>query len=111
MGKRRTKSLNHDRYIQQFENGVYQKADADHQSSYKFKFDTNGGWPWDWFGLHDRLYKGTIYIPITQNRLQGATAAGTNIKQGVSVGVESQYQRGTMRKNFNDTSSEKLGNI
>jgi hypothetical protein len=31
--------------------------------------------------MHNSLYKGTIYIPLTENTLQAGFAAGTNFNQ------------------------------
>jgi hypothetical protein len=43
---------------------------------HKYDLDVDSWWPGDWFGLHDEIYKGTIYIPINTNELAGATASG-----------------------------------
>lgn len=62
-------------------------------------FDEDESWnpadinAFDWY---TRLYQGTIFIPITQNALQGINAAGTTIKKSYAHDVERITQRGVM---------------
>lgn len=57
------------------------------------KPDWGGFFPGDWFGMYDSIYEGTIYIPISNNKLQGSTASGNKIKPQNAYGKESEYQR------------------
>lgn len=57
------------------------------QSNYKIDVD-------NWYDLngHNTVYKGSIYIPITNNQLQALTASGKSIKEGSAIQKETEYQ-------------------
>lgn len=63
--------------------------------------DWGGLWPGDWFGLSDSIYEGTIYIPISNNKLQGATAAGNKVKAGTAKAFEEEFQSFQKLRNYN----------
>lgn len=100
-----------DQYIDMFENALYKKkSEGDQGREHKVNFDRNTWYnPADWFGMHNSLYKGTIYIPLTENTLQAGFAAGTNFNQEQSQNLESIYQVGEAAKNMRPTSSNLLG--
>lgn len=52
-----------------------------------FDIDRNLAW-WN----NDTIYKGTIYIPITNNQLTALTASGQNPKESVAMQKEYEYQ-------------------
>lgn len=47
-----------------------------------------GGFSWN----NDNIYKGSIYIPITNNQLKGLTASGQHVKEGPAMEKEYEYQ-------------------
>lgn len=102
---------NLDAYINMFENALYRKkTEGDQGKEYKFNFDRHSSLnPFDWFDNYDKLYKGTIYIPLTENALQAGMAAGTNIKQYQADNLQETYQVGDIAKNMRPTSSNLLG--
>lgn len=57
------------------------------QSNYKIDVD-------NWYDLngYNTVYKGSIYIPITNNQLQALTASGKSIKEGSAIQKETEYQ-------------------
>lgn len=57
------------------------------QSNYKIDVDN-----WFDFNGHNTVYKGSIYIPITNNQLQALTASGKSIKEGSAIQKETEYQ-------------------
>lgn len=59
--------------------------------------------------MYDKLFKGTIFIPITQNVLQAKIGAGTSVKQSTADNMEETYQAGETRQNMNPTTSNLLG--
>lgn len=52
-----------------------------------YKLDLTGN-PWN----NDDVYKGTVYIPITNNKLKGLTAEGQKVKESVGMAKETEYQ-------------------
>ncbi len=48
----------------------------------------------NWYDLngHNTVYKGSIYIPITNNQLQAITASGQHIKENSATAKEYEYQ-------------------
>lgn len=56
------------------------------QENYKIDVDN---W-YDWNG-HNIIYEGSIYIPITSNQLQAATAAGQNLKEKIARQKNYEY--------------------
>lgn len=100
-----------DKYINVFERSVYlDKQHGDQGSAYKFNFDTQDWYDiTSWFGDYDHLYKGTIFIPLTENTLQGGIAAGTNFQTTTADNMEETYQRGNLMKTAKPTSSNLLG--
>lgn len=44
-----------------------------------------------WFG-NNVIYKGSIYIPITNNKLQGITASNMHVSERTALEKETQYQ-------------------
>ena len=74
----------------------------------KYDLDADSWWPGDWFGLHDEIYKGTIYIPINTNELAGATASGQKIKSPYAYAREQEYQQSWKRINSGTSSSSVL---
>lgn len=98
-------------YIKIFQNTLYEK-DGDQGKARKYDFDTFTTLnPLDWFGNYDKLYNGTIFIPLTQNALQASSAAGTNIKQPKADEMEATYQKGELAVAANPTSSNLLGDL
>lgn len=55
------------------------------KNNYKLDLD---GVPWN----NDDVYKGTVYIPITNNKLKGLTAEGQKVKESVGMAKETEYQ-------------------
>ena len=72
---------------------------------HKYDLDVDSWWPGDWFGLHDEIYKGTIYIPINTNELAGATASGQKLKSPYAYAREQEYQTSWKRINSGTVSS------
>lgn len=100
-----------DSYVKIFENTLYEK-EGDQGKARKYDFDTFTTLnPLDWFGNYDRLYNGTIFIPLTQNALQAGSAAGTTIKQSQADEMETTYQKGELMTTANPTSSNLLGDL
>lgn len=98
-----------DPLVSKFENAVHQsKSENGSGVEYDFDFDKDSFWPGDWFGLHDNLYKGTIFIPITANVNQAKTASGTTYKQDYQDAYEEDYQMGELRRYANPTNSSLL---
>ena len=99
-----------DKYIDIFKNSVYLDKDHNSGKDKKYDFDTFTTLnPFDWFGMYDKLFKGTIFIPITQNVLQAKIGAGTSVKQSTADNMEETYQAGETRQNMNPTTSNLLG--
>ena len=97
--------------IQQFEQSVYRdKKDGDQGRQFKFDFDQENLLnPLDWFGNYDKLYEGTIFIPITQNINQGMSASTEDTNWGQSDTIEQKYQEFEAQKSLNNSSSNLLG--
>lgn len=100
-----------DQYINIYENAVYKKkTDGDQGKEYKYNFDRAHALnPFDWFDNYDHLYKGTIFIPLTQNIIQTSQASGYEVNQHQADQLELDYQRGELSKAVNLTSSNLLG--
>ena len=102
----------YDQWIDKFERSVYRKkTEGQEGSAYKFGFDRyNSLNPFDWGpGWSDKLYQGTIFIPLTENQLQAAIGAGTPIKNNQADDLESIYQQGEMQNVLSPTGSNLLG--
>lgn len=48
--------------------------------------------PADWFGLHDKIYKGVVYIPLTNNVNTAIKGANQSIDYDESISQEEKYQ-------------------
>ena len=94
------KEVTDDAKIDQFERAIYRnKKNGVEGKEYKFDFDRNNWYnPADWFGLYDKLYEGTIYIPITESVLQTHLGAGTSVSQKQADTMEAIYQEGNLRR-------------
>lgn len=63
------------------------------------------------FGMFgDDVYSGTVYIPISTNKLQAITAYGDSVNQGAADNVETGYQRSKKAEQAQSTSSDVLFN-
>lgn len=92
--------------------GKYQDYTLDKKDWYlplESIFDTN----------YDRVYEGTIYIPISNNTLQASTGSGNKLKESTAYRREQEFQNWeNLRDNIdyskllnaNDTSADKLNN-
>lgn len=89
-----------DRYMQIYKNGVYV---AKGNEGKDYKSDVSDGW-----FFSDKLYSGTIFLPVTGNVLQGKIAAGTNIRQSRADQLQEDYQRSQKQRNMNSTSASDL---
>lgn len=100
-----------DQYINIYENAVYKKkTEGDQGKEYKYNFDRYHALnPFDWFDNYDHLFKGTIFIPLTQNIIQTSQASGYEVNQHQADQLELDYQRGELSKAVNPTSSNLLG--
>lgn len=107
------KEVTDDAKIDQFERAIYRnKKNGVEGKEYKFDFDRSNWYnPADWFGLYDKLYEGTIYIPVTESVLQTHLGAGTSVSQKQADTMEAIYQEGNLRRKLgtNNTSSDLLG--
>ena len=78
----------------------------------EYEIDEDSYWISDWFGFHDNLYQGTVYIPISNNELQASIGSGNKIKDSTAYRYEEQKQRwDNIRKsgrNPDQNSSDKL---
>ena len=83
-----------EKYLPQFKNDTYKTKGENGGEERKFDFDENSWAPFDWFGNYDKLYKGTIFIPLTENSIQGKIGSGTSIKVSAQDQLEKQYQIG-----------------
>lgn len=64
--------------------------------------------PLDWFG-YEKVYKGSIYIPIvSNNKLQAITGYGKDVKYNTGLQKEAEYQRFQRLQNIKQTSSSVL---
>ena len=100
----------HDNYLSLFMNAVKgDKNNNAHADAKEFKYDDFEWWnPFDYFGT-DKLYKGTIFLPITENVLQGALSAKSTIKNDDAHELQTDYAQGQIARNMNPTSSNVLG--
>ena len=48
--------------------------------------------PADWFGLYDKIYKGVVYIPLTNNVNAAIKGANQSIDYDESISQEEKYQ-------------------
>ena len=92
-----------DRAKEIFLNSVF-KDKGQEGKNYQYDFSD----PWYGWGS-DKLYKGQIFLPLTEDVLQGKTAAGTTIKQKHADILESDTQRASMQDNLKTTSANVLG--
>lgn len=101
---------NKDQYLSLFLNAVKgTKDNKDYADSQEFEFDDFSWWnPADYFGT-DKLYTGTIFLPITENALQAGLAAGSNLKNDDAHLLQTDYNQGQIGRNMNQTSSNVLG--
>ena len=76
---------------------------------HQYKIDTFSWYnPADWFG-YEKVYKGTVYIPIvSQNQLQAITGYGDQVKLPTAKIKEAAYNRFERLKNVKQTSSDVL---
>lgn len=58
--------------------------------------------PLDWFSNYEKIYEGTIYIPINSNELQADIASGNKVTDATATSEESEAQRGQLISNFKD---------
>lgn len=96
----------------EFLNAIYNK-NSQQGKDYKYDYDNNTMLnPLDWFGNYDKLYEGTIYIPLTENSAQTKTAAGTKVKVSNQDDIQEYYDIGDFRRtnNFVTSSSNLLNN-
>ena len=92
--------------------GKYQEYELDDKTWYlplESMFDSS----------YDRIYEGTIYIPINNNKLQASTGSGNKLKRSTAYEYEHEYQDSERSRdnidyskiiNANDTSADKLLN-
>lgn len=59
-------------------------------------------------GFGDKVYKGVVYIPINNNKLQSITAYGDQVDGGVATQLETDYQTFLKKKSLKSTSSDVL---
>lgn len=102
-----------DPLIDKFERNVYRDKKDNNGSEYKFDFDRRNFLnPFDWLpGSYDKLYEGTIFIPVTENVAQGKLGAGVSVSEVKQDSLENTYQSGEARRwsNTSSTSSSMLG--
>lgn len=106
------KGNNLDQAIDDFENALYKMKgkDGDQGKEHKFDFDRESIFnPFDLFGMYDKLYKGTIYIPITQNVNQAIRGGNTELQNGVEENYEQAYQMLQQQMNLQNSNSDLLG--
>lgn len=73
------------------------------------RIDTNQWWhPGDWFGNYDDVYKGVVYIPISENQLQSQTGSGEKIKENSAYNLEKRYQTGEAARYAGNTGANVL---
>lgn len=97
-------------YVEIFERALYKDKEHNAGKEYKFDFDFSSAFPWDWGGLHDTLYQGTIYIPVTENDQQTKIGSGTGTKEHWGQTYEEDYQIGENARYAPTTSSNLLMN-
>lgn len=70
------------------------------------------GWynPADWFGWTDKIYKGVIYIPITNNVNSAVLGANQSIDYDEALVQEEKYQNFEKRSQQRSTGSDILNN-
>lgn len=96
---------------QQFLNGIYKQKKENSDKKFDFNFDSyNALNPFDWFDNYDKLYEGTIFIPLTENANQTLYATQSNINKTIIDENEFAYNAGMMRQlsNTQSTSSSLL---
>lgn len=101
-----------DTYKDVFLNAVFHK-DAESGKDYKYDWDDYSILnPFDWGQNFDRLYKGTIFIPVTQNLAQTKIGAGTNTKVSIQDALQEMYNIGDFRRStgFTEGSASLLNN-
>lgn len=95
-----------DQRIQQFLNGIYKQKKDNSNKTFDFNFDKyNSLNPFDWFDNYDKLYEGTIFIPLTENVNQGLYATQSNVDRDIIDENEFAYNAGTMRQLSNTQST------
>lgn len=58
--------------------------------------------PFDWGSNYEKVFKGTIYIPINNNELQADIASGNKLSDPTATSYQQEYQSSTKRLNFKD---------
>ena len=65
--------------------------------------------PLDWFHNYDNIYKATVFIPITMNRLAAARGARQTLDYDEADLLESEYQNRDKRLREQNNSADILG--
>lgn len=72
----------------------------------KYELDRFSYWnPSDWgvgLGSYDKVFEGTIYIPINANELQADIATGNKLKDSDATQYEGEFQSARLRSQFVD---------
>lgn len=69
------------------------KTEAQLKQNPNKPLDTFDWWnPLDYIG-HDNMYSGVLYIPISENALQGTISGGSTIKSGQAARAQDNYRR------------------
>lgn len=85
--------------LENFKRNTYKKKGEGDGKEYNFDFNEFSWYnPLEWFGNYDKMYKGTIYIPLTENALQTKIGAGTSVKESSADKLEEIYQTGNARR-------------
>jgi hypothetical protein len=65
--------------------------------------------PLDWFGNYDNIYKATLFIPITMNKLAAARGARQALDYNEASQLEKEYQDRDKRLREQNNSADILG--
>lgn len=68
-----------------------------------YEFDGNdwaGFNPFDWFGNYDKMIKGSVFVPITDNLIATATGSKKSYKESTQHELEIQRQAQEFRRNY-----------
>lgn len=72
------------------------------------KIDAASILPWDWFGMYDYVYKGAIYIPITNNVNAAVRGANQHLDYDESLNQELKFRNFEKMNKAKSTSADIL---
>lgn len=84
---------------------MIEKALSTNNDQNNYKIDVKNWYDWNGYNV---IYKGSIYIPITNNQLQALTASGQHVKESLGQQKEIEHQMLQKRLQANKPNIEKM---